>query len=178
MKYRKTIRASKSNRASRSTVSASREMAKRRAVKSDEDIDISEEELDIPADAEGDAGAIDIDPAASELLFETEDVANIIAEFTGDDVEVTVDDEGDGAVTFAAGENEITVTPDGDEEVVESSSKLRRARRVSAARRMSARRPARRVSAARRSSARSAAVARRVSASRRSSAARRPSTTR
>lgn len=152
MKYRKTIRASKSTRVSPRTVSASRAMSKKRAIKAEDEIDeIEEEEFDIPEDADV-GGAIDIDPAASELLFETEDVANIIAEFTGDDVEVTIDDEGDGAVTFAAGENKITVTPDGDEEIVESSSRLRRARRVSASR--SAR--ARRVAASRRTSARRA----------------------
>lgn len=172
MKYTKTIRASKSQRASRS-IKASSKMAGRRAVKADdeiiEDAPIDDMPADMPADAEP---AIDVAPEASELLFETEDVAEVIAEITGQDVEVTVDDEGDGAVTFAVGEDEITVTPEGDEEIVESSSKLRMARRVSAARRMGARRPARRVSAARRTSARSAAVARRVSASRRTSAAR------
>lgn len=67
--------------------------------------------------AEGDAT---VAPEATELLFETEDVANLLAEATGEDVEVTTSEEGD-QVEFAVGEDVFTVTPDEDEtEVLES----------------------------------------------------------
>jgi len=61
-------------------------------------------------------------PEATELLFESEDVAELVAEVTGQPVEVTA--EGD-EVTFAIGEGEeaeeFTVTAEGDEEILESS---------------------------------------------------------
>lgn len=67
--------------------------------------------------AEGDTT---VAPEATELLFETEDVANLLAEATGEDVEVTTSEEGD-QVEFAVGEDVFTVTPDEDEtEVLES----------------------------------------------------------
>ena len=62
-------------------------------------------------------GAVDVTPEATDLLFEAEDVAELVAEVTGEDVEVTADED---AVTFAVGEDEFTVEPEGDEEVLES----------------------------------------------------------
>lgn len=52
-----------------------------------------------------------IAPEATDLLFEAEDVAEIIVEITGEDVDVEAD---------------------GDEEVLESSTQIRGKRRVSA----------------------------------------------
>lgn len=67
-----------------------------------------------------DDGAANVAPEATELLFETEDVAELLAEATGKDVEVTVADEGD-QVEFAVGEDVYTVAPDEEEvEVLES----------------------------------------------------------
>ena len=67
---------------------------------------------------------IDVAPEATELLFEAEDVAQVVAEATGQDVAVDVTDEG---VEFTVGEGEeadvIYVEPDGDEEVLESSTR-------------------------------------------------------
>ena len=150
MKYTKTIRASKSASVSRrSAIKASSRARARRAVRADDEI-IEDEIIDeeIPADAEG--GEVFVDDAASTLLFEAEDVAELVAEITAQDVDVTVDDEAD-SVTFAVGGEEYTVTPEGDEEVVESSTRRIRSRRVAASR---ARRAGRRVSASRRVRAR------------------------
>lgn len=72
----------------------------------------------------------EVAPEASELLLETEDAAQLIAEITGEDVEVTVDEN---TVTFAVGDEEYTCEAEGDEEVLESSSRPRKGmRRVSA----------------------------------------------
>jgi len=149
MKYTKTVRASRNVRPARS-IRASR--ASRRPVRADdeiEDIDAPEdfggEDFDAPADAG--EGSVSVDDAATELLFEAEDVAELVAEVTGEAVDVTVDED---EVTFTVGEDEYTVTPEGDEEVVEESRRMRKsARRVQAGRRM-VRRPARRVAASRR----------------------------
>ena len=85
---------------------------------------------------------IDVAPEATDLLFEAEDVAELVAEVTGQPVEVTA--EGD-AVTFAVGEgeaiDEYTVTAEGDEELVESSVSVRGKRSIRASRRPMARRP-------------------------------------
>ena len=146
MKYTKTIRASKTARPARS-VRASR-AALRRSVKADEeivdDIPAEVEDVEIPAEE----AEVTVDESATELLFEAEDVAELVAEVTGEAVDVTVDDT---EVIFTIGDDEYTVTPEGDEEVVEQSTRMRKgARRVSASRRMPARRPARKVSASRR----------------------------
>lgn len=152
MKYTKTIRASRNIRpATRRPVRASRA---RRAIRADEefdDIDIPDEDIDMPED-ESAEGGVNVDDAASELLFEAEDVAELVSEVSGQPVDVTVDED---QVTFTVGDDTFTVTPEGDEEVVEESRRVRRsARSVRAGRSMMARRPARRVAASRRVSAR------------------------
>ncbi len=160
MKYTKTVRASRNVRPTRS-VRASQ--ASRRRVRAEED-------FDAPAapDAEVVEEDVTVDDEASELLFEAEDVAELVSEVSGQPVDVTVDDD---AVSFTVGEDTYTVTPEGDEEVVEESRRMRRsARSVRASRRIT-RRPAsaaRRVAASqRRPSARRVAASRRVSSARR-----------
>lgn len=69
----------------------------------------------------------EIDPAATDLLFETEDVAELVSEVTGEPVEVTSDED---RVTFTVGDDEYTVTPEGDEEILESSRKVLRGKRT------------------------------------------------
>ena len=156
MKYTKTIRASRKMPARR-PVSASRQAIRRRAIKADEEFDDIPEDIEAPV---ADEAGVTVDDAASELLFEAEDVAELVSEVSGLPVDVTVDEN---EVTFTVGDDEFTVTPEGDEEIVEESKRMRKsARRVSASRRMPARRPSRRV-----------AAARRVQATRRVSAARR-----
>lgn len=109
---------------------------------------------------------VDVEPEATDLLFEAEDVAELVAEVTGAPVEVTVDDD---SVTFAVDGEEYLVEPEGDEEILESVRRpLRGKRRVAANRR---RRPsARPVRASRRTAAKPAT--RRVSASRRTTVKR------
>lgn len=63
----------------------------------------------------------DIAPEASDLLFEVEDVAQLLAEVTGEDVEVTADAN---EVTFDISGDQYdsyTVEAEGDEEIVEES---------------------------------------------------------
>jgi len=69
-----------------------------------------------------DQGAVEVDPAATELLFEAEDVAELVAEITGQDVEVSVND--DDTVDFAIGEDVYTVSAEGDEEILEASTRV------------------------------------------------------
>ena len=164
MKYTKTVRASRNVRpATRRPVSASRAAMRRRSIKADEEFEDIPEDFDAPADL-GDVdevAEVSVDEAATELLFEAEDVAELIAEVTDAPVDVTVDDE---QVIFTVGDDEYTVTPEGDEEIVEESKRIRRsAKSVKAGTRVPARKvPARRVAASRK-----VAASRRVSATRR-----------
>lgn len=121
----------------------------------DEEI-VEEEEVveDIP-EADGEP-EVDVDPDAAELLFDASDVADLVAEVTGEDVTVAVDTEGD-EVVFTVADTDYTVTPDEDVELV-SSVKMPRRRPVSASA-MAARRRAmarRSTMAARRPAARPA----------------------
>ena len=71
----------------------------------------------------------DVAPEASDLLFEAEDVAELVAEITGEDVTVEADDT---AVTFeVAGESYTCEAEDGLEEV-ESCSRIRNKKQVKA----------------------------------------------
>lgn len=157
MKTTRSIRASRNVRPATRPVRASRAALRRRAIKADEEFDDIEEIEDMPVDDmpvadEGiEEAEVNVDEAASELLFEAEDVAELVAEVSGLPVDVTADED---AVVFTVGDDEFTVTPDGDEEIVEQSTRVSRsARRVAASRRVA--RPSkvaasRRVSATRR----------------------------
>lgn len=108
--------------------------------------------------ASEETGEVFVEPEATDLLFETEDVADILAEATGEDVAVSSDPETE-AVTFDVGGEQYEVTPEGDEEILESRNV--RGRRVSASRRAgravrASRRPVGRVAASRRTTARPA----------------------
>lgn len=73
-------------------------------------------------------GAVDttVAPEATDLLFEAEDVAELIAEVTGEPVEVTAEDD---TVTFAVGDTEFTVEAEGTEEILEASTKTLRGKK-------------------------------------------------
>lgn len=144
MKTTKTVRASRrlSSASTRRPVRASRKIVKAEdEIEEIDDIDVAD---DVDFD---DADFEDAPVEESEILFEAEDVAEVLAEATGEPVDYTVDDE-TTEVTFTVGENEITVTPEGDEEVVEESTRVR-GRKIAASRKMM-RQPARRVAASRR----------------------------
>lgn len=64
--------------------------------------------------------AVEVAPEASDLLFEAEDVAQLVAEVTGQDVSVTADED---VVVFEVGEDEFTVEAEGNEEILESTKK-------------------------------------------------------
>lgn len=76
---------------------------------------VADDELDVMI-PEGEA-EVDVTPEASDLLFEAEDVAELVAEVTGQDVEVEAEDD---TVTFTVGEDEYVVEAEGDEEVLEA----------------------------------------------------------
>ena len=77
------------------------------------------------ADVKNDDQDVDVTPEASDLLFETEDVAQLVAEITGEDVEVTTsDDDEDDAVTFTVGDQDFTVQPDEDMEEVTTAIRI------------------------------------------------------
>lgn len=140
MKTTKTVRASKKVEAS-----VQRPVKSSRVIKADEEF--AEEEAfedELPADDAAEEAPEEFEEnPQSELLFEAGDVAEIIAEVTGSPVDYTVDDE-TAEVTFNYGEDgeeEITVSADGDEEVVEMSTrfsgkKVEASRKVSASRRL------------------------------------------
>lgn len=65
-----------------------------------------------------------------ELLFEATDVADLLAEVTGEDVNMDMDDN---VVVFTIGEDEYTIEPEGDEEVLEAVRKPLRNKRPVAA---------------------------------------------
>lgn len=83
----------------------------------DPQMDAPVEDVDMPA--QDGAGEVTVDDEATDLLFETDDVAQLVAEVTGEDVQVTTDPETD-SVVFGIGQDEFTVTPEGDEEILEA----------------------------------------------------------
>lgn len=93
---------------------------RRKPIRANDDIDVN-----VPAEA-------------SDLLFEAEDVAELVAEVTGEDVEVAVDED---QVTFSVGDEDFTVEADGDEEVLEASTRVRGKRPVAASQKRVAGRP-------------------------------------
>ena len=81
------------------------------------------EEID---EVEEKVSEVDIAPEATDMLFEAEDVAELIAEVTDKVVEVEVADDD---VIFRVGENEFVITPDGGEELVETSTRVKKSTR-------------------------------------------------
>lgn len=72
----------------------------------------------------------EIAPEASELIFEVEDVAELVAEITGEDVDVTADEN---EVTFEVAGETFTCSAEEDIEEVESSTRPKRSmKRVAA----------------------------------------------
>lgn len=65
----------------------------------------------------------EVAPEATELLFEAEDVAELVAEVTGQPVEVEADEN---TAEFTIGEDIYTVEAEGTEEVLEASKKVLR----------------------------------------------------
>lgn len=105
----------------------------RRSIKAADDLDNEVIQDEPVADVE-------VDPSATDLLFEAEDVATLLAEATGQAVDVVADED---TVTFNVGEDTFTVEAEGDEEIVESSvNKVLRGRKPVAASRKPAAKPA------------------------------------
>lgn len=114
--------------------SNSRAKARRRAIRANEEMEEKVKE----------GGAVDVTPEASDLLFEVDDVAELLAEVTGEDVSVEADED---QVIFGIGDDEYTVDAEGDEEILENTRKplrgkasVRASRKVNRAPRRAARR--------------------------------------
>lgn len=90
-------------------------MINKRRIVADEEI------IDTPADG-GSDGTVNVAPEATDLLFEAEDVAELIAEVTGEAVEVEIADDSN-TVAFTVGENEFVVEAEGNEEILEAVRK-------------------------------------------------------
>lgn len=102
-----------------------------KAIKSDDELDV-EDELPEVEDID-----VEVSPEATELLFETEDVAQLLAEVTQQPVDVDTADDGE-SVEFTVGEDVYTVESEGDEEVLESVRKpFKRKKAIKSSRQMS-----------------------------------------
>lgn len=82
-----------------------------KAIKADDEIDETVDDVDTAVEEEAD------------LLFESEDVAELLAEVTGEAVDMEVTDD---AVVFTVGDEEFEITPEGDEESLEACTKTRK----------------------------------------------------
>lgn len=98
----------KNNRRSVKASRVATRSAQRRAIRAAE-----EEEIEVDEEV-----GVDVAPEASDLLFEAEDVAELVAEVTGQEVSVTVEDD---VVTFEVGEDAYAVEAEGDEEILETT---------------------------------------------------------
>lgn len=102
-----------------------------KAIKADDELDV-EDELPEVEDTD-----VEVSPEATELLFETEDVAQLLAEVTQKPVDVDTTDDGE-SVEFTVGEDVYTVESEGDEEVLESVRKpFKRKKAVKSSRQIS-----------------------------------------
>lgn len=118
----------------KAAVKASNRMARTaRPVKAAEEIE--EEVVEDVAD-------VAVAPEASDLLFEAEDVAELLAEVTGQNVAVTAEED---QVTFEVGEDEYVVEAEEDVETLASTKKpLQNKKAVKASRKVAPRRAVRR----------------------------------
>lgn len=119
----------------KAAIKASSKRMGRRVIRANDDIvdDTNEEAV-----VDEDVANIDIADEATHLLFEAEDVAELLAEVSGEDVAVTADED---AVTFEVGDDVYTVEAEGDEEILESTRVNRAGRKpVRASRRVTRRR--------------------------------------
>ena len=100
----------------------------------DLDTEVMEPEMDedVVDDTPDAAEDVNVAPDATDLLFEAEDVAQLVAEVTGQPVDVEKAEDGN-SVEFTVGEDVFTVTAEGDEEVLEAVRKpLKKKKQVSA----------------------------------------------
>lgn len=130
-------------------ISAADKVRTRKPIKAEDEF--IDEEVVVDEVVEDEVADVEVEDDAMGLLFEAEDVAELVAEITETPVEVTVDDD---SVVFAIGDDEYTVTPEGDEEILEAVRRPFRNKKsvkASAVRKPLRRdaRPARRVSATR-----------------------------
>ena len=123
-----------------STKKARRRVAASEEIEDMVETDVVEEpEVEVEED-------IEIDPSATELVFETEDVAQLIAEITEEEVAVEADEN---AVIFTVGDADYTVEPEGDEAILEATKKVLKGKKAISASTKATRKPARKPAARR-----------------------------
>lgn len=81
--------------------------------------------VDDAPEGEGEAD-VNVDPKATELLFETDDVAQLVAEVTEQPVDVVVDED---AIVFTVGDVDYTIEPEGDEELLAAATRVDRSKK-------------------------------------------------
>ena len=111
----------------------------RRRVTAGEEIDapVETEVIDEPVDVEEEI--VEVDPSATDLVFEAEDVAELIAEVAQEEVYVEADGD---SVVFTVGDTDYTVEPEGDEEILETSKKVLKGKKPVSASTKTSRKPA------------------------------------
>ena len=72
---------------------------------------------------------VEVAPEATDLLFETEDVAQLLADVTDSEVTADVDEETDAIVFNVEGNGEYVVEPEGDEEILEATRRPMRGKK-------------------------------------------------
>lgn len=108
-------------------------------IKADEDLDT--EDVDNTPDVEEDVDTdVDVAPEAADLLFETDDVAQLVADVTQQPVDVEVSDD-NNSVDFTVGDDVYTVESDDSDEIVEcyhpkKSAKVAASKRVGSKKRV------------------------------------------
>ena len=109
----------------KAAVKASNKVVRRRPIKAEDEV--VEDEIVEDAD-------IEVAPEASDLLFEAEDVAELVAEITGEDVAVEADEN---VVTFEIGDDVYTVEAEDEVEILESTKRpLQNKQKVSASKKV------------------------------------------
>lgn len=103
---------------------AKKPMSAKKVVRAAEEV-VDETMKDLPP---VEAPVADVDPAATDLLFETEDVAQLLAEVTESEVTADVDEDTD-AIVFTVNDQEYLVEPEGDEEILEATHKSLRGKK-------------------------------------------------
>lgn len=86
-------------------------------IRSKKKIVADDEIMEQPVDQVADD--VDVEPAAAEMLFEAEDVADILAEVTGQPITVEVADDASQCV-IGVGEDEFTIDAEDAEEINEA----------------------------------------------------------
>lgn len=100
-------------------------LVKKKRIVAEDQLEPIEAPVDVEAPADeapvDEEPVVNLDEVVTDLLFEAEDVAELIAEVTGEAVNVTADED---KVVFEVAGDEYTVEPEGDEAVLQAVKKV------------------------------------------------------